>query len=107
MNQTIRQVRRRVILLSIVILACLLGFLALRNWSAIGSKLANPMRKVFGVERVAQMETILFDVQDRINKWKYALGLSQPEAPWGVADAPTPTTRAPTPIPGIGDSSPG
>jgi hypothetical protein len=60
----------------------------LRNWSAIGTKLANPMRSLLGVRAVAQMETFLFKVQDGIDGIKYDIGLAEPEIPWEMDQMP-------------------
>jgi len=81
--------KRRVIILAIiagVIFLCLFG---LQNWEPIASKMANPLRRLLGVERVAQMETVLFDIQDKINRWKYNMGLAEPKTPWDASQNPT------------------
>jgi hypothetical protein len=57
------------------------------------------MRRVIGNERVAQLETVLFTVQDTFKQVAYGLGAAEPEAPWQVAEAgspPTPTGPRPT-----------
>ena len=80
--------RRRIVIVIILLTLCILVFLAISNWSAIGTKLANPMRQVFGVRAVAQMETFLFGIQDRIDGLKYKIGLSEPDVPWSLTTAP-------------------
>jgi len=80
--------RRRIIIVIILLTLCILVFLGISNWSAIGTKLANPMRQVFGVRAVAQMETFLFDIQDRIDSLKYKIGLSKPDIPWILTEDP-------------------
>ncbi len=75
------------------------GALILANWRAIGTRLANPMRQVLGKERVAQLETWVFEIQDQVTQWKYALGLEKPDAPaWAVAAA-TATSLPPSATP--------
>jgi len=64
------------------------GFLVISNWAAIGTSLANPMRKLLGVERVAQMESALFNAQDSLKQWQYRLGIGEPESPWEVVNNP-------------------
>jgi hypothetical protein len=64
-----------------------LGLIALRSWSAVGSSLATPMRKVLGVERVAQMETVLFNIQDRYTQIKFQLGIAEAASPWQSSEA--------------------
>jgi hypothetical protein len=85
MQKIVGRKPRRIYFILIVLGICLAGAWGVRNWPAIGSKLASPMRKVLGVERVAQMETLLFEAQDRFNRWKYEAGLAEPEVPWGAA----------------------
>ncbi len=60
-------------------------------WPGIGASVARPLRRVIGNERVAQLETVLFTVQDAVQQGSYGLGLSEPEAPWTV---PTPDQAA-------------
>jgi hypothetical protein len=77
--------RKRLILIGIMLIVITVIILALSNWAAVGTSLANPMRKLIGVRAVAQLETLLFNAQDSIKKWKYDLGLSEPESPWQVS----------------------
>lgn len=86
--------RKRVIIPVIVSIIIVIGILAVSNWTAVGTKLANPMRRLIGVRGVAQLETLLFNAQDGLKKLKYSLGLSDPELPWepspGFAEIPAP-----------------
>jgi hypothetical protein len=88
--------RKNIITYSILLVIAILGLLIILNWSSIGSKLANPMRQLLGVERVAQIETLLFRVQDRIEQWKFQRGLSKPENPWQDAQSISSPSPAPT-----------
>jgi hypothetical protein len=72
-------------LILIIIVSCVL---VLTNWAAIGTSLANPMRKLLGVERVAQLESMLFNLQDSVKQWQYRLGVAEPESPWEVSNNP-------------------
>jgi len=87
-------------------------FLVLSNWAAIGTSLANPMRKLLGVERVAQLESMLFNFQDSVKQWQYRLGMVEPESPWdelnnpGVSSLSDPpglatTRQMPSPTPAV------
>jgi len=90
---------------AITILIILIGsLLILLNWRSIGTQLANPMRKVLGIERVAKLESFVFNVQDKVKQVKYKLGMEEPEMPaWAVAvtvPAMTPTVLpTATPLP--------
>lgn len=85
---------QRIVLIVILIFGCLLSGIILANWRAIGTRLANPMRQLLGKERVSQLETFVFEIQDQVKQWKYKLGLEEPETPsWAVAVA-TPSNAA-------------
>ena len=62
--------------------------LVISNWASVGRSLANPMRKLLGVERVAQLESMLFNFQDSVKQWQYRLGLTESESPWEVSNNP-------------------
>lgn len=72
----------RLVILGIILITLIFGILLLRNWTAVGTSLANPMRKLIGVRGVAQLETLLFNLQDGIKQWQYNLGLVEAESPW-------------------------
>ncbi len=94
--------RRWVVFISIIVLIFILGVVLLRSWSAIGSSLATPMRKLLGIERVAQMETRLFEFQDAVTRLQYRLGLAEPEIPFQealVIEQPVTSTQQPSPLP--------
>lgn len=74
--------RRWIIFLSLIGVICLMGFLLVKSWSAIGASLAGPMRSILGIERVAQLETLLFNAQDGVKRLQYRLGMAQPEIPF-------------------------
>jgi hypothetical protein len=98
------RLKPRFIAFVVIFAVLLIGMLGLFNWAAIGSKMATPMRKLLGVERVAQLETLFFDIQDAINQKKYDLGLAEPENPWGDSQNPAvvsilPSLTLPPPLP--------
>jgi len=79
--------KKRWIILGIVLFLLIVGFLFIANWRTIGKQMANPLRDLLGIERVAQLETAIFEVQDKIEGWKYDLGLAQAENPFEVASS--------------------
>ncbi len=97
--------RRWWVIIFVTFVIIITGFIALRSWSAVGSSLATPMRRMIGIEGVARLETILFQFQDRITRIKFSLGLAQAENPWGEdisaasgdEDSLQPTNSEPTP----------
>ena len=96
--------RKRITLIVVLLILGVVLILGLRNWSAIGTKLANPMRSLLGVRTVAQIETFVFKIQDTIENMKYQIGVAEPELPWesdvSVLGSPQATTpAAPSPAP--------
>jgi hypothetical protein len=88
---------KRMILIGIIVGIGLLSVVVLANWRSIGTRLANPMRQLLGKERVSQLETFVFEIQDQVKQWKYDLGLEKPDAPaWAVVATPLPSA---TPLP--------
>jgi hypothetical protein len=79
---------RRWIWIGIVLIIGIAAILILSNWAAIGTSLANPMRKLLGVERVAQLESMLFNAQDSLKQLQYRLGMAEPESPWTISANP-------------------
>ena len=47
----------------------------------LAAQAATPLRQVIGNEGVAQLETAVFTLQDRVRQWQYGLGLAEPAAP--------------------------
>jgi hypothetical protein len=77
-----------------------LGYEAATHWPELGARLADPMRRWLGVQTVANMETVLFDLVDLKEQLRFKVGLATAAAPW----QPQPThirptaTQTPTPI---------
>lgn len=62
------------------------GLMATRNFDAsLTAQLASPLRQLIGNEAVAELESLLFGVQDSAKRFQYEAGLAKPEAPWAVA----------------------
>jgi len=83
---------------------------------AAGAQAADWLRGVIGDQAVAQLENIVYQVQDDVQQIAYSLGIGQPSSPWQgtpVAEAPTdlpllePTNSSPTlsPLPGFGTAA--
>ncbi|MFC1997460.1 hypothetical protein ACFLXI_07640 [Chloroflexota bacterium] len=94
--------KKRWIVLAIFLVFVVAGTLLLANWRTIGKQMANPLRSLLGIERVAQIETAIFMVQDQVEQWKFDLGLAQAENPFGesvssAADNPTQSSESPIP----------
>ena len=97
---------RRIALLGAagLVLGCLVVFILVELWPAGGARVANLTRNLFGPQVVAQLETIVFQVQDRLETWQYQSGVRQAAAPWEQASPPAqieasnlpPTTASPT-----------
>jgi hypothetical protein len=79
--------KKRWIILGIALLLVIGGILFITNWRTIGKQMANPLRDLLGIERVAQIETLIFEIQDQIDRWKYDLGLVQAENPFGTVSS--------------------
>jgi len=47
-----------------------------------GAQIANHMRNLFGPQAVAQIEAVVFQVQDTVKHWQYLSGVEEAKAPW-------------------------
>ena len=83
-----RKRRTRLALLGLIVLACAGIFYLAQNWTSIGARAAEPLRQILGVRAVAQLETLLFNVQDGVQRVSYSLGLSEPKSPFEVSAPP-------------------
>ena len=86
--------KKRWITLGIILIILIAGVLFLANWRTIGKQMANPLRGLLGVEAVAQIETVIFKMQDQIEQWKFDLGLAEAENPFGTAVNPVESNPA-------------
>jgi hypothetical protein len=57
----------------IVILIAAVGMIVLTLWPGVGASVARPLRRVIGNQGVAQLETVLFTVQDLFQQGTYNL----------------------------------
>jgi Phosphodiester glycosidase/PKD domain len=64
-------------------------------WPNVAAQNIDRLRDIIGDEAVAQLETVVLSIQDRIQQFEYQVGLVQPAAPW--ADSSTePAMKQPT-----------
>jgi hypothetical protein len=90
-----RSHRWRIIILAIVGLFVLLlasGCVAVTVLPSVSAQAADVLRGIIGDQAVAQLETIVFQVQDDIHQVTYAFGVGRASSPWQgtpVAEAPT------------------
>jgi hypothetical protein len=92
--------RKRLLQMGMVGTAALAGllllFLLLSRWPGAGARLATPLRRLIGNERVGQLETIFFTAEDRLRRWQYSAGLTEPRSPWLIEMEATPLPAAAT-----------
>jgi hypothetical protein len=75
--------KKWVLIFSLSVVVGLAGMYAGTSvWPSLGSQGAQMLRKVFGNRAVAQLEMLVFDVQDTIQSWMYTSRLVEPSAPW-------------------------
>jgi hypothetical protein len=99
-----RSFKRIFALVLIAIPFCCVGTVAVVEiWPSLGARVANHMRGLFGPRVVAQIETIVFQVQDTMVHWQYQYSDKQAEVPWGNSTNPLEPTALPQVS--IGDSS--
>lgn len=74
-------------ILALVLLAILFSCVSIvaivEIWPSFGAQVANHMRDLLAPQAVAQIETIIFQVQDTARHWQYQYGFEQAESPWG------------------------
>ena len=65
-----------------ILLSCIASFAAVEVWPSFGARVADGMRKIVGPQPVAQLESVVFQVQDTVKRWQYRWGGEEAEAPW-------------------------
>ena len=92
------------------------GIYAMTNiWPGLGAHAIEVLRQIIGTEAAAELETLVFELQDQLKQLQYQVSGNQPQAPWEVSSA-GPTAHAvpataghapnplslptPTPLPG-------
>ena len=75
-----------------IVVVCLLilaGMVAAMTvWPSLGAQGADALRGVIGDKAVAQIEMVVYQVQDALQKWEYDLGWATPAVPWGITPFP-------------------
>jgi hypothetical protein len=71
-------------ILCVAFLAGAGGYLAFIKYPSIGAQGADALRKVFGDEAVARLESVVFQAQDSLRRLQYQAG-GLPQAPWSAA----------------------
>src|SRR5260370_32638129 len=87
----------------LLVLALASGCAAVTVVPSAGAQAAEWLRSIIGDEAVAQLENVVYQIQDEVQQVAYAVGIGRPSSPWlgtPVAQAPTdiPTTPEPTDI---------
>lgn len=92
-----RRLRRLLALLAVlVLLGCLALYAVVEIWPAAGARAAVLARNLFGPRVVAELESVVFQVQDRLESWQYRSGVKQAAAPWDEVE-PSAQPAATTP----------
>jgi hypothetical protein len=78
-----------IVFVGIIFLAGAGGYIAFIKYPSIGAQGADSLRKVFGDEAVAKLESVVFQAQDTLRRLQYRAG-AVPQAPWSAI---TPETR--------------
>ncbi|MCJ7584976.1 MAG: hypothetical protein MUO30_09450 [Anaerolineales bacterium] len=71
-----------------ILFSCMGTMVVPEIWPYFGAQVANHMRNLIGPQAVAQIEAIVFQVQDTVKHWQYQYGVEQAEAPWGSSEIP-------------------
>jgi hypothetical protein len=67
---------------------------------------ADVLRGVIGDQAVAQLESLVYNTQDKLNQSAYNLGADQPAAPWSTSAPPAGDGQAPlTPTPALANGA--
>lgn len=92
--------RRHSITMTLIGLVVVIGFAgiaAVTVLPAAGAQGAEVLRHIVGDRAVAQLETLVYQVQDSVHQWAYQHG-ARPASPWVAMPAAT-SQASPTPLP--------
>ena len=78
-----RSRRRPALIAGLIGLLGLGGCVAVNVQPAIGAQMAEVLRGLMGDQAVAELETVVYRVQDTAQQWVYRLGGSRPAATIG------------------------
>ena len=78
------------------------GYAAATVFPDIGAQYVDVLRGIIGDAAVAQLETVIYQIQDRFDQWSYKFGVARPTSPWMAIPTGTPLANivlaAPTEI---------
>ena len=77
------------ILLCISLIACIIYIGS--HWPSFGAQGADLLRQILGDRAVAELEMVLFRLQDSVLRWEYDMDLIKPASPWEVMITSIPT----------------
>ena len=77
------------LILLAILFSCLGTVSVVEIWPSVGAQAANHTRNLIGPQAVAQIEAIVFQVQDTVKQWYYQSGVEQAEAPWESGAIPS------------------
>ena len=93
--------------IGVIAVLCVGLYLAATAFPIVGAQGSDFLRSLIGDQATAQIEMLIFQVQDAANQVKYNLGLDKAAAPWQVtpqalaAEKLTPSPVPDTPIPSL------
>jgi Phosphodiester glycosidase len=76
----------------LALLAASLAFITF--WPDVAAQNIDRLRDVIGDEAVAQIESVVLNIQDNVQQWEYQVGLRKPAAPWEAARSAESTSPA-------------
>ncbi|MDD5370997.1 MAG: hypothetical protein PHQ40_18105, partial [Anaerolineaceae bacterium] len=90
----------RKLILGLLAAAICLGVLFVelsRAYPMLGAKGADELRKILGDPAVAQMEAVMFKVDDTVKSIEFRLGLAKSDSPWTTSAQASLATTPPNP----------
>jgi len=76
------------LVLLIILFSCIGTVVIVEVWPPFGAQVASRMREYTGPQAVAQVESVVFQVQDTVKHFQYQWGMEQAEAPWESNPSP-------------------
>jgi hypothetical protein len=86
------------LILLAIVFSCIGTVVIVEVWPSFGAQVASRMREHTGPQTVAQVESVVFQVQDTVKRFQYQLGMEQAEAPWEGKSPLEPTTFVQGPV---------
>jgi len=107
-TRLIKFVRRSRVLMSSAVLGMVTllvlgaGYAAVNIWPDLGAQGADVLRDLIGDQAVAELEAVVFQIQDTVHSWVYQAGGAPPAVPWATTPA---EDVNPSPMPAPGSSA--